>query len=194
MTLQTHNMNPQNMILKQMQSLFNIIQALQAEVADLRASRTLTPSSSQGNSTSIATTKSEKLPDPPMFGGNRKELRPFVTKLRLKLQENADRYPTEWNKMNYAMSRLEGDATSTVDPFYRNGSLSTIASFIVLLEQTYDDASREYTAMAKLETLRQRNRDGSTTRQPSGCRRPRPGATGRGFILYRDSVPARLQA
>ena len=142
-----------------MQSLFDTIRALQAEVADLRASRTLTPSSSQGNSTSIATTKSEKLPDPPMFGGNRKELRPFVTKLRLKLQENADRYPTEWNKVNYAMSRLEGDAASTVDPFYRNGSLSTIASFIVLLEQTYDDASREYTAMAKLETLRQRNRE-----------------------------------
>jgi hypothetical protein len=152
-------MDPQNLTPEQVQSLFDTIRTLQAEVADLRASRTLTPSSSQGNAIPIATAKSEKLPDPPMFGGNRKELRPFVTKLRLKLQENADRYPTEWNKVNYAMSRLEGDAASTVDPFYRNGSLNTFGALIALLEQTYDDASREYTAMAKLETLRQRNHE-----------------------------------
>ena len=61
--------------------------------------------------------------------------------------------------MNYTMSQLEEDTASTVDFFYCNDSLSTIALFIVLLEQTYDDASREYTAMAKLETLRQRNRE-----------------------------------
>ena len=157
MTLRTHDMDPQNMTPEQMQSLFDTIRALQAEVADLRASRTLTPSSSQGNSISIATTKSEKLPDPPMFGGNRKELRPFVTKLRLKLQENADRYPTEWNKVNYTMSQLEENTASTVNLFYHNGSLSTITSFIVLLEQTYDDASCEYTAMIKFEILWQRN-------------------------------------
>ncbi len=36
--------------------------------------------------------KSEKLPDLPMFDDNQKKLRPFVTKLHLKLQENTDRY------------------------------------------------------------------------------------------------------
>ena len=70
MILWTHDMNSQNMISEQMQSLFDIIWVLQAEVADLRASRTLTPSLSQENSTSIATMKSEKLSDPLMFEDN----------------------------------------------------------------------------------------------------------------------------
>src|SRR5436190_6567446 len=86
--LQTHNMNLQNMILKQMQSLFDIIQALQTEVTDLKASHTLIFSSSQENLISIMTTKSEKLSDLLMFENNQKKLCSFVTKLYLKLQEN----------------------------------------------------------------------------------------------------------
>jgi hypothetical protein len=105
------------------------------------------------------TAKPEKYPDPPMFDGNRKDLRPFITKLRLKLQMNDDRYPTERNKVAYGMSRLSGNAARTADPFYRNGTLNTLGNFIALLEQTYDDASREHTAVTKLESLRQRNRE-----------------------------------
>src|SRR6266516_122062 len=87
--------------------------------------------------TSTIPAKSEKLPDPPMFGGIRKELRPFVTKLRLKLSVNADRFPTEQDKLSYAMSRLYGDAARTIDPFFRNGSLMGLHGFISFLEQTY---------------------------------------------------------
>src|SRR5436190_22346069 len=95
MILQTHDMNFQNMISEQMQSLFNIIQALQTEVADLKASHTLTFSSSQENLISIATTKSEKLSDSFMFESNQKKLHSFVTKLCLKFQENTDKYSTK---------------------------------------------------------------------------------------------------
>ena len=55
--------------------------------------------------------------------------------------------------MNYVMSQLEKNIVSTVNLFYHNDSFSTIISFIVLLKQTYDDASCEYTAMIKLEIL-----------------------------------------
>ena len=75
-----------------MQSLFDIIQVLQAEVTDLRVSHTLIFSSSQGNLISIATTKLKKLSDSLMFESNQKKLHSFITKLHLKLQENADRY------------------------------------------------------------------------------------------------------
>ena len=92
MILQTHDMNLQNMILKQMQSLFNIIQALQAEVADLKASCTLTFNLSQENSISIVIMKLKKFSDSLMFENNQKKLCSFVMKLCLKLQENADRY------------------------------------------------------------------------------------------------------
>ncbi len=97
--------------------------------------------------------KSEKLLDPLMFGSNQKELHPFIMKLHLKLQENTDRYSTEWNKMNYTMFWLEEDVISTVNLFYYNDSFSMIAAFIVLLEQTYDDTSCEYTAIIKLKIL-----------------------------------------
>ena len=49
MILQTHNMNFQNMILKQMQSLFDIIWVLQTEITNLKALHTLTLSLSQEN-------------------------------------------------------------------------------------------------------------------------------------------------
>ena len=157
--LQTHNMNLQNMILKQMQSLFDIIQALQTEVTDLKASHILIFSSSQENSIFIAIMKSEKLSDLLMFESNQKKLHSFVMKLCLKLQENADKYSTEWNKINYTMFWLEENAVSTVNLFYCNDSFSMIILFIVLLEQTYDDASHKYIAMIKLEILQQRNHE-----------------------------------
>ena len=70
MTLQTHDMNIQNLILKQVQSLFDIIQVLQAEIADLKISHTLIFSSSQENMIFIAIVKSEKLSDSLMFKDN----------------------------------------------------------------------------------------------------------------------------
>ena len=78
MTLQIHNMNAQNLILEQVQLLFNIIQALQAEVADLKISYTLTFSSSQENVIFIAIAKSKKLSDLLMFKNNQKKLHSFV--------------------------------------------------------------------------------------------------------------------
>ncbi len=95
MILQTHNMNSQNMTPEQMQSLFNIIQALQAEVTELRASHTLTLSLSQENSISIIIIKSEKLFDSLMFDNNWKKLCLFIIKLHFKLQENTNKYFTE---------------------------------------------------------------------------------------------------
>ena len=95
MTLQTHNMNAQNLTLEQVQSLFNIIQVLQAEVANLKISCILISSLLQENMISIAIAKSEKLSDLLMFRNNQKKLHSFITKLHLKLQENADQYFTE---------------------------------------------------------------------------------------------------
>ena len=85
-------MNFQNMTLKQMQSLFDIIQVLQAEIADLRASHTLIFSLSQENLTSIVIMKSEKLSDLLIFEDNQKKLCSFIIKLHLKLQKNTNRY------------------------------------------------------------------------------------------------------
>ena len=63
-------MNTQNLILEQMQLLFDIIQVLQAEIADLKISHTLIFSLLQENMISIAIAKSEKLFDLLMFRSN----------------------------------------------------------------------------------------------------------------------------
>ena len=54
-------------------------------------------------------TKSKKLPNPLIFDGNQNDLCPFVTKLRLKLLMNDDRYPTEASKISYRMFYLNKD-------------------------------------------------------------------------------------
>ena len=103
--------------------------------------------------TIIPATKSEKLPDPLMFNGNWNDLRPFVTKLRLKLLTNYNRYPTKASKVSYGISRLSKNAAYTMDPFFRNGTFVNFEIFISLLERTYNGTSREHTAVTKLENL-----------------------------------------
>ena len=101
--------------------------------------------------------KLKKLSNSFMFENNQKKLCSFITKLHLKLQENTDKYFIEWNKINYIMFWLEKNIISIVNLFYHNDSFSIIISFIVLLEQTYDDANCEYIAMIKLKILQQKN-------------------------------------
>src|SRR5271170_2628109 len=52
----------------------------------------------------VQMTKSERLPDPEKFTGKREELRPFLAQLKNKLEGNADRYPTELERLRYALS------------------------------------------------------------------------------------------
>src|SRR5438046_9323547 len=48
--------------------------------------------------------KSERLPDPEKFTGKRNELRPFLAQLKNKLEGNADRYPSDQERLRYALS------------------------------------------------------------------------------------------
>jgi len=57
------------------------------------------------------------------------------------------------------MSCLSKDAARTIDPFFRNGTFVSFEIFVSLLKWTYDNASREYIAVTKLENLRQWNRE-----------------------------------
>jgi hypothetical protein len=101
----------------------------------------------------VYTTKLEKLPNPLMFNRNRNNLRPFITKLRLKLLINNDQYPTKASKVSYRMSYLSKDAARTIDPFFYNGTFVNFKTLISLLKRTYNDASCEYIAITKLKNL-----------------------------------------
>jgi len=51
------------------------------------------------------------------------------------------------------MSCLSKDAAQTIDLFFHNGTFISFEIFISLLKQTYNDASREHTAVTKLKNL-----------------------------------------
>ena len=55
--------------------------------------------------------------------------------------------------MRYVMSHLEEDAACTMNSFYYDHQFLMFERFILLLKQTYDDASYKHTALVKLENL-----------------------------------------
>ena len=66
---------------------------------------------------------------------------------------NHDQYPTEANKISYGMSHLNKDTVQTIDLFFYNSTFANFKTLISLLEQIYNNASREYIAITKLKTL-----------------------------------------
>ena len=101
--------------------------------------------------------RSERLPDPPMFTGKRKELPLFLTRLRFKLEGNADRYPTPRSALIYAHSRLERDPATIVDSMIHH-DIHTVEQLVSFLKATYDDPNKELSAWSKLDSLKQGKR------------------------------------
>ncbi len=97
---------------------------------------------------------SEKLPDPPVFTGKRRELPGFLSKLKYKLEGNADRYPTARLRFLYAHSLLGGDAATLVRPLL-DRDITTVEELVSFLVATYEDPNRKDTATARLLNLKQ---------------------------------------
>jgi hypothetical protein len=97
---------------------------------------------------------SERLPDPPMFTGKKKDLSLFLTKLRLKLRGNADRFPDEASRVIYAHSRLDADPATLINPLMES-DITSVDKMIQFLEATYGDPNKELTAWSRLDNLKQ---------------------------------------
>jgi hypothetical protein len=98
--------------------------------------------------------RSERLPDPPAYGGKKKDLPLFITKLRYKLEGNSDRFPDEKSRLIYAHSRLDRDPATLIDPLIGK-DINTVDLLIQFLEATYGDPNRELTAWSRLDNLKQ---------------------------------------
>ena len=106
-----------------------------------------------------------KIPDPPMFTGERKDLLPFLTKCQIKFDGQPSRFPDEKSKILYTGSRLEGPAFSWFQPLIApipEGSTKPpppeLASFRVFsdaLTVIYGDPNLEATAERELRRLHQ---------------------------------------
>jgi len=63
-----------------------------------------------GTPATLATCSSGKIPDPPVFDGNREKIEGFIAQLWLKLFSDPILFPTPALRMVYAFNRLEGRA------------------------------------------------------------------------------------
>ena len=105
-----------------------------------------------------------KIPDPPMYSGDRKELAPFLTKCQLKFEGQPSRFRTERSKILYAGSRLEGTPFSWFQPLITQygadsetppPELVSFKTFKEALTGIYGDPNQEATAVRELRRLHQ---------------------------------------
>ncbi|KAH8144393.1 uncharacterized protein LAJ45_11617 [Morchella importuna] len=111
----------------------------------------------------VATTqRSEKLPDPEVFRGDRdrERLHLFKQQMRIKLLGNADRFPTLQSKLSYAFSRLEGIAANQFLQYVGEEgiALPSMLRFYEISDTAFGDPDRMRTARRNLRNIRQRNR------------------------------------
>jgi hypothetical protein len=130
-----------------------------ALVEHLRISN-LTPTTSVSNP-DPPRVKSERHPDPKPFEGDAKDLDRFTSQLYNKLKMNADRYPTEEERVGYAFSRLDGTAATAMEGFWSQGSCSihSIVDFTAHLERLYGNPNKREHAANQWLVLRQGNRE-----------------------------------
>ena len=108
-----------------------------------------------------------KIPDPPMFSGERKDLLPFLTKCQIKFDGQPSRFKDEKSKILYAGSRLDGTAFSWFQPLIAphpgpEGStkpappeLASFKAFSEALTVNYGDPNLEATAEREIRRLHQ---------------------------------------
>jgi hypothetical protein len=104
---------------------------------------------------------SERLPDPAVFDGDRKDFRRFQAKIHQKMKTNADRFPTANERMSYVTNRLEGQAYAQILPFILEGEcqLPDYPDVLRVLERAYGDPNRVNNARKDLFRLKQQNKE-----------------------------------
>lgn len=104
---------------------------------------------------------SERLPDPAIFDGDRKDFRRFQAKIHQKMKTNADRFPTARERMSYVTNRLEGQAYAQILPFILEGECQLLdyPDVLRVLERAYGDPNRVNNARKDLFRLKQQNRE-----------------------------------
>jgi len=116
--------------------------------------------------------RSDKIPDPPIYDGNREALEGFVAQLRLKLFSDTTRFPTPTIRMAYTFNRLQGRAQAQVLPFIKGDTinLNDTDDIIQILHNAFGVPDPAATARAKLSTLKQGKKEfNAYCRLPDAC-------------------------
>jgi len=99
-----------------------------------------------------------KIPNPPVFNGNREKIEGFIAQLRLKLFSDPTLFPTPALRMADAFNRLEGRAQAQILPYIQAGatfSLPDVDDIICVLNNAFGDPDPLATARSKPYQLKQ---------------------------------------
>ena len=142
---------------QKLQRLWNIVRSLSTtivekdtqmeELQDLSAPATETTAKA-GEKRSL------KQLDPPMLTqGTDPTFEGWKIKMKHKLRENSDHFPTDESKVGYMYSRTEGDAACHLEPGMENDTFSTPDDVFNSLELIYGDPDRELNAREEYRSL-----------------------------------------
>ncbi|KKF94148.1 Protein FAM127C [Ceratocystis platani] len=102
--------------------------------------------------TTSSSHRSERLPDPDKFDGNRQDLRRFVSQIHQKMTTNHDRFPTAQSRMAYVNNRLKGPAYALILPYVQEGycQLSDYQEVLKVLDRAYGEPDQMNRARTEL--------------------------------------------
>lgn len=100
--------------------------------------------------------RSTLLPDVPFFKGIRSELPIWQSRMKNKLEGNADHYVSDRAQFLYACSRVDGTPAVLLSKL-QDQDVHSLTSLHVWLESQYGDPNRKANAQAKLAVLKQGN-------------------------------------
>ncbi|KAI0998264.1 hypothetical protein K3495_g9929 [Podosphaera aphanis] len=161
---QNTNLKQQNANLQQQAS------TLQQSVTNLQQqNQALSQPSSNPPQNAHSIHRSAEHPDPELFSADdpkqRKDLPLFIRKINMKLNTNADWYPSEQSKMVYVISRLRGKAYSTIAyGIKRDGTVQfpSTDAILTLLEQYFSDVDEINTGRREILSIKQAHKDTAT--------------------------------
>ena len=168
--IETHNdmiqmlkdANKANIELKATQATLNTIRTrLQKEMRDKDVIIRHLEAASSRQSTSVPegrSSKSTKLPDPPLFEGPGQDVDNWLSRMRNKLKANKDHFPTEELKIAYVESRVGGTAAKHIASRMRDAATNPFLEaeeVLSVINKVYGDSNRRHTAQRQFLKLYQ---------------------------------------
>jgi hypothetical protein len=106
----------------------------------------------------------QNIPDPERFSGDRKELKGFLSQVRLKLSGNAPMFPTLDLRLAYIASLVKGPAYAHIEEHILDGfaRIPDVNGLLEIISTAFGDPDEIGTAEREMRTLRQKNSDFAT--------------------------------
>jgi len=108
--------------------------------------------------------KTQDLPAPPKFNGDRTRLKAWKNSVNIKLNGDAAKFPSPQHQLAYVFGLLEGKASDQIQPYVLGTgiNLTDIPALFAVLDRAFGDPDPVGSATRALRALKQRNNDLST--------------------------------